>query len=76
MVGQMENEFAGSHKIRTIIPICPDAMYRMKMERNEEVKELLENMEEFFEYEMPSPINFPTAFKYHLQMYREYMNEQ
>ena len=46
------------------------------MIENEEVKELLENMEEFFGYEIPSPINFPTTFKYYLKMYREYTNER
>ena len=46
------------------------------MEGNEEVKELLENIEEFFGQEMPSPIHFPITFKYYLKMYREYTNEQ
>ena len=46
------------------------------MIKNEEVKELVENMEKFFGQEMPSPINFPKTFKYHLKMYREYINEQ
>ena len=46
------------------------------MIENEEVKELVENMEKFFGRELPSPINFPTTFKYYLKMYREYTNER
>ena len=45
------------------------------MIENEEVKELVENMEEFFGKEIPSPINFPITFKYYLKMYREYTKE-
>ena len=41
----------------------------------EEMKELVENMEKFFGYEMPSPINFPSTFKYHLQIYKDYTKE-
>ena len=43
---------------------------------NEEVKELVKNMEEFFGRELPSPINFPITFKYYLKMYKEYTHEQ
>ena len=46
------------------------------MIENEEVKELVENMEEFFGKELPSPINFPITFKYNLKMYRDYTNER
>jgi len=42
------------------------------MMENEEVKELVENMDNFFGHEIPSPINFPTTFKYYLKMYIEY----
>ena len=42
----------------------------------EEMKELVENMEKFFGYEMPSPINFPTTFKWYLIMYKEYTHDQ
>ena len=42
------------------------------MMENEEVKELVENMDKFFGHEIPSPINFPTTFKYYLKMYIEY----
>ena len=46
------------------------------MKELEEVKELVENMEEFFGKELPSPINFPITFKYYLKMYKEYTHEQ
>ena len=46
------------------------------MTENEEVKELVQNMEEFFGKELPSPINFPITFKYYLKMYKEYTHEQ
>ena len=42
------------------------------MMENEEVKELVENMDIFFGHEIPSPINFPTTFKYYLKMYIDY----
>ena len=45
------------------------------MKENEEMKELVENMEKFFGYEMPSPINFPATFKWYLIMYKDYTNE-
>ena len=46
------------------------------MKELEEMKELVENMEEFFGKELPSPINFPITFKYYLKMYRDYTNER
>tara|TARA_B100000745_G_scaffold131737_1_gene85958 strand:+ start:55 stop:195 length:141 start_codon:yes stop_codon:yes gene_type:complete len=46
------------------------------MKELEEMKELVENMEEFFGKELPSPINFPITFKYYLKMYKEYTHEQ
>ena len=46
------------------------------MKENEEMKELVENMEKFFGYEMPSPINFPATFKWYLIMYKDYTDEQ
>ena len=46
------------------------------MKELEEMKELVENMEEFFGKELPSPINFPITFKYYLKMYEEYTHEQ
>ena len=42
------------------------------MMENEEVKELVENMDNFFGHEIPSPINFQTTFKYYLKMYIDY----
>ena len=45
------------------------------MIENEEATELVENMEKFFGRELPTPINFPTTFKYYLKMYKEYTNE-
>ena len=49
--------------------------YTVPVEENEEVKELMENMDNFFGHEIPSPINFPITFKYYLKMYREYTKE-
>ena len=45
------------------------------MKENEEMKELVENMEKIFGYELPSPINFPATFKWYLIMYKDYTNE-
>ena len=45
------------------------------MKELEEMKELVENMEEFFGYELPSPINFPITFKWYLLIYKDYSKE-
>ena len=52
-----------------------NAIY-FRMIENEEVKELLENMDNFYGHEIPSPINFPITFKYYLKMYKEYANNK
>ena len=45
------------------------------MKEVEEMKELVENMEKFFGYELPSPINFPITFKWYLLIYKDYSKE-
>ena len=45
------------------------------MKELEEMKELVENMEKFFGYEIPSPINFPTTFKCYLLIYKDFTKE-
>ena len=30
----------------------------------------MEDMEKFFEVEMPSPINYPESFKYYIRVYK------
>ena len=45
------------------------------MKELEEMKELVENMEKFFGYELPSPINFPITFIWDLLIYKDYSKE-
>jgi len=37
-----------------------------------ETRKLVDKLEDFFEIEMPSPVNYPESFKYYLRLYRFY----
>ena len=36
------------------------------------MRQLLRDMERFFNDEIPSPINYPESFKYYAKIYRHY----
>jgi hypothetical protein len=82
MVGTTRFDVKKNNRLRAINETCSHSMryilgfYFIMTENNGEVKELLENMNNFFGHEIPSPINFPITFKYYLKMYKEYANNK
>ena len=37
---------------------------------DKDIRQILEDMEKFFEVEMPSPITYPETFKYYIRVYK------
>jgi hypothetical protein len=37
---------------------------------DKDIRQILEDMEKFFEVEMPSPITYPETFKYYIRIYK------
>ncbi len=39
------------------------------------MRQIMEDMERFFEVEMPSPINSPESFKYYIRVYKYFYKD-
>jgi len=39
------------------------------------IREVMEDMEKFFEVEMPSPITYPESFKYYIRVYKYFHDD-